>query len=122
MLFPVGEALVAARELLELLLDLDLLRQDALLDLQHLRPPVGQLRVDLPAQADGLLASLDLRLTPHCIALAARIVEQLVADPAGFRHSGRAEDGDREQGEGGADGDPDGDSDPDQHVLGSSVG
>ena len=74
------------------------------------------------AQADGLLAGLDLRLTPHRVALAARIVEQLVADPAGLRHAGRAEDRDREQGEGGADGDPDGNSDSDQHVLGSSVG
>ena len=115
-LFPVGEALVAARELLELLLDLDLLRQHALLDLQHLRAPVGELRVDLAAQADGLLAGLDLRLAPHRVALAPRVVEQLVADLARLRHSGRAEDRDREQGKGGAYGDPDGNSDPDLHV------
>ena len=121
-LLPVGDALVAARELLELLLDLGLFRQDALLDLQHLCPPVGQFRVDLAAQADSLLAGLDLRLTPHSVALAARIVEQLVADPAGFRHSCRAEDRDREQRESGAYSDPDGNSDSDQHVLGSSVG
>src|SRR6185312_2734015 len=107
--------LVAPRELLELLLDLELLCKDPLLDLQHLRATVGELGVDLAAQAYGLLAGLDLRLSPHGVALPARVVEQLGADPAGFRHSGGAEDRDCEQSEGGASGDPDGNSDPD-HV------
>ena len=121
-LFPVGETLIATSELLELPFDLDLLRQDALFDLQHLRAPVGELRVDLAAQTDRLLAGLDLRLAPHRVALAACILQELVADPAGLRHAGRAEDRDRQEREGGSYGDPDCDSDPDLHAAGSSVG
>src|SRR6185503_4428292 len=116
-LFPVGEPLIAPRQLLELLLDLELLREDALLDLQHLRTPVGELGVDLAAQADGLLAGLDLGLAPHCIAFSARVVQQLIADSAGFGDSGGSEDRDREQGKGGASGDTDGNSDPDHCRL-----
>ena len=120
--FAVGESLVAARELLELALDLELLRQNALLDLQHLRTPVRELRVDLAPQPHRLLASLDLRLASHGVALTARVVEQLVADPASLRDSRRAEDRHGQQGKGDASGDPDGDSDPDLHVPGSLVG
>ena len=100
----------------ELPLDLLFLREDALLDLQHLLAPVCELRVDLAAQPDGLLAGLDLRLAPHRIALAAASSRSWSRIRRALRDSGRAEDRDREQGEGGASGDPDGDSDPDQHV------
>ena len=72
-LFAVGKTLVAARELLELLLDLDLFRQNTLLDLQHLRAPVGELRVDFRAQPHHLLAGLDLPFAPHGVALPARV-------------------------------------------------
>ena len=120
---PVGEPLIAARELLELLLDLELLRQNALLDLQNLSASVDyfnikvdkEIGVDLASQPHGLLARFDLRLAPHGLPFASCVFEELVADPASLCHSGRAEDGDGEQGQGGASGDPDGNSDPDQH-------
>jgi hypothetical protein len=85
-LLPVCEPLIASRQLLELLLDLELLREHALLDLQHLRAPVGELRVDLASQPDCLLARVDLSLAPHRVAFAAGVLEQLIADPAGLRH------------------------------------
>jgi hypothetical protein len=115
-LLTVREPLVAARELLELLLDLELLRQYALLDLQDLSPAVGELSIDFASQLDGLLAGLDLRLTAYRFPFPSRVLEQLLPDAAGLRDSRRAEHGDGEQSKGGASGDPDGDSDPDQHV------
>ena len=117
MLLPVGEPLVAARELLELLLDLELLRKDALLDLQHLGAPVGELRVDLAAQADGLLSGVDLGLPAHGVTFALGVLEELVPDAAGLRDARRAEHRDCEQGEGDSSGDPDGNSDPDHCLL-----
>ena len=114
-LLAVGEPLITAGELAELLLDLELLRQYAFLDLQHLGAPVGELGVDLASQPDRLLAGFDLRLPAHRVALALGVFEQLLADPPRLRDSGCAEDRHGEQGERSAAGDPDGNSDPDQH-------
>src|SRR4029077_19798840 len=115
------EALITAGELLEPLLDLELLREDAFLDLQHLSTPVDELRVDLASQANGLLACLDLCLPAYGFAFAARILEQLVTDPPRPGNAGRAEDGDRELGMTVSSAVHDGNPDPDQ-LPGSSVG
>ncbi len=83
MRLAVGEALVAARELDELLLDLLLLREHPLLDLEHLLAAVGELGVDLRPELHRLLARLDLRLAADRLRLALGILEQLVANPRG---------------------------------------
>jgi hypothetical protein len=122
MRLTVGESLVSPGELDELPLYLRFLREDALLDLEHLGPAVDELRIDVGTQLHGLLACLDLRLAPHRLGLALRVVDQLLADAAGLAHPGRAEDGDCEQGKHRPDCDPDGESYPDQHVPRSSLG
>ena len=121
MRLAVGEALVAARELDELLLDLLLLREHPLLDLQHLLAAVGELGVDLRPELHRLLARLDLGFATDRLRLALGILEQLIANPAGLRDPGRPEHGHREERECHSGGDPDGDSDPDQHVRSSSL-
>jgi hypothetical protein len=112
----VGEALILAGEVDELPLDLLLLGEDALLDLQHRLAPVGELRIDLGPELDGLLARLDLRLPPQRLGLALGVLDQLPADSLRLADPGRAERLHREQCEAGSYRDPDGDSDPDQHV------
>ena len=102
-------------ELDELPLDLLLLREDALLDLQHRLAPVGELRVDLGAQLDRLLPRFDLRLAAQRLGFALGVLDQLAADPPRLADARRAEDLNREQGERDSCGDSDGDSDPDQH-------
>ena len=73
----VGEPLVLARELDELPLDLLLLREHALLDLQHRLAAVGELGVDLGAKLDGLLPRLDLRLAAQRLGFALGVLDQL---------------------------------------------
>ena len=118
----IGEALVLPGQLDELPLDLLLLREHALLDLQHRLATVGELGVDLRAQLDGLLAGLDLRLAAERLGLALGVLDQLAPDPSRLADAGRAEDLHREQRKRDPCGDSDGDSDPDQHEQGSSVG
>src|SRR5579862_218349 len=117
---PVGEPLMSPVELGELLLDLELLRQHAPLDLQDLCAPVGELRVDLTAQRDGLLPAVDLRFAANSFRLPAGVLEEPLPDPARLAHARRPEDGDRQQRKSDPCRDPDGDSDPDLH-WGSSV-
>ena len=115
MRLAVGDALVAPGDLDELLLDLLLPREDALLDLEHLLAPVAELGVDLCPELHRLLARLDLGLTPDRLGLALGVLDQLPADPARLPDTRRPEDGHGEQGDHGSYRDPDGNSDPDQH-------
>src|SRR5205823_12916894 len=70
--FPVGDALLAPGQLGQLPVDLLLLREDALLDLEGLGPPLRDFLLDVGAQLHGLLADLDLRLAAHTPGLPAR--------------------------------------------------
>ena len=118
----VGETLVAARELGQLRLDLLLLREDALLDLEDLVAPVGELRVDLRPQLDGLLAGLDLRLSPHRFGLALGVLDDLPAEAPRLADARRSEDADGEQGGRDPDGYADGNSDRDLHLAAPRAG
>src|SRR5205814_8280642 len=82
MRLPVGEPLILALEVDELSLDLLLLREHPLFDLHDGAAPVGELAVDLGPQLDGLLARLDLCLTPERLRLALRVPEHLPPDAA----------------------------------------
>src|SRR4051812_40532060 len=73
----VREALILARKLRELPLDLLLLREDPLLDLQHRLAAVRQLGVDLGAELDRSLAGLQLGLPAERLRLALGVLEQL---------------------------------------------
>ena len=111
----VGDPLVASRELDELPLDLLLLREHALLDLQHRLPAVGELGVDLGAELHRLLARLDLRLAPRGLGLALGVLDDLPAELPRLADAGRAEHLHGEEREHRSPDDSDGDSDPDQH-------
>ena len=117
----VCQALVLACQVDELPLDLLFLREDALLDLEHRFPPVGELRVDLRAQLDGLLPGLDLRLTAQRLRLALGVLHQLAPDAPRLADPGRAEDLNRKQRECDPCGDSDGDSDTDRPVPPKSL-
>ena len=83
MRLAVGEALLAARDLGQLALDLVLGRRDLLLDLA--RPAARRLlhlALDLGAQLDRLLARLDLRLAPDRLRLALGVVHERAAAAA----------------------------------------
>ena len=89
----VEHALLPARELGQLLVDVLFLRQHALLDLEDLRAPLGDLLLDLGAQPHRGLTRLDLpfaaqrvglalRLAPHHVRLALGLAdEQLARSP-----------------------------------------
>ncbi len=73
----IAEPLLAPLELREPRVDLELLLEDALLDLRDLDAAVLHLALDLAAQRDRLLARVDLRLAPDRLGLALRVREQL---------------------------------------------
>ena len=62
--FAVAQPLLAPLELEQPRIDVELLLEDALLDLRDLDAAVLDLALDLAAERDGLLARLDLRLAP----------------------------------------------------------
>ncbi len=66
----VGDALLAALQIRQLLVDLDLAPGCPLLDLRDLHAPIPHLALDLGPQPHGLLARLDLSLPPHRLGLA----------------------------------------------------
>ena len=71
----VGDALLAAGQLGQLPVDVVFLRDHALLDLHDLVAPLAQLRLELGAELDRLLARLDPRLAPRRLGVALRLVE-----------------------------------------------
>ena len=77
MRLAVGHALLAPLELDQLLLDVRLEPDNALLDLGDLDAPVLHLGLDLGAQPHGLLPRLDLGLTPLRLDLALDVREDL---------------------------------------------
>jgi hypothetical protein len=66
----VEDALLAPSELGQLLVDVLLLRQNALLDLENLRAPLGDLVLDLGPQPDRGLTRLDLPFAAQRVGLA----------------------------------------------------
>ena len=72
----VGDALFAAGQLGQLARDVLLLRDHALLDLDHRVAPLPQLRLELGPHLDGLLAGLDARLAPRRLGVALGLLEQ----------------------------------------------
>ena len=120
-LFPVGETLIATSELLEpRSISISFARTRSSIFSTCARRSVSSASISLP-NGPPARGPRRLRLAPHGVALAACILQELVADPAGLRHAGRAEDRDRQEREGGSYSDPDCDSDPDLHAAGSSV-
>jgi len=95
--FAVGQALLATGQVDQLLADLDLLGDGALLDLDDLVAPVLQLLLDLRSQPDGLFARVDLRLAPERLCLSLRVGEQLLALALGLAEPRRAEPADRDR-------------------------
>src|SRR5579885_2016210 len=73
---PVGDPLLAPRQLLQPPVDLLLLREHALLDLDGRVPLRTQLLLQLGAQLHRPLARLDLRLAPRRLRVPARLLEQ----------------------------------------------
>ena len=70
---PVAESLLLALDLDEAAVRLELLLEDALLDLRDLDAAILHLGLDLAPQLHRLLARLDLRLAPDGIRLAPRL-------------------------------------------------
>ena len=98
----ISEPLLSPLELRETGVDVELLLEDALLDLRDLDAPILDLALDLAAKRDRLLARFDLRLAPKRLGLALRVAEQLLAlAPARLRTRDRdqpsEDDGRREQ-------------------------
>ncbi len=118
-LLAVGKALVAARELDELLLDLLLLRLEPLLGPRDLAPPLLHLRLDLGAQADGFLARFDARLAPHRLGLSLGVVQELLAGAQRLVEAGCADRADRQAAERAADDEADQYASADEHALSS---
>ncbi len=115
MRLAVGEPLILAPELDQLPLDLLLLREHALLDLQHRLTAVGELGIDLGAQLHRLLARFDLRLATHGLSLALGVLDQLPADAPRLADARCTEDLHGDQRERESCDDPGGDSDDDLH-------
>ncbi len=82
-LLAVGDALFAARQLGHLARDVLLLRDHALLDLDHRVAPLPQLRLELGAHLDGLLPRLDPRLAPCRLGVALGLLEEAFPLAAG---------------------------------------
>jgi len=78
----VGDALLAPNELRELAVDVVLLRDHALLDLHDLVAALAELRFELGAKLDRLLARLDAGLAPRHLGVTLRLVENEVPLPA----------------------------------------
>jgi len=78
----VGDTLLAPRQLGELAVDVVFLRDDAFFDLHDRVAPFAQLRFELGAQLDRLLACFDRRLSSRRVCFAASLVEQLRARAA----------------------------------------
>ena len=93
----VGDSLLAPRQLGQLPVDVVLLRDDALLDLQHRVAALAQLRLELGPQLDRLLADLDRRLAPRCVRLAASLVEEQRTACAARRRAATGAEPEREQ-------------------------
>src|SRR4051812_26146273 len=87
---PVGEPLLSSGELGQLSLDLLLLREDAFLDLDDPGPVVGNLLVDLRAEAYRLLAGADLGLAAKRLRLPGRVFEHEPALLLGGAQTGLA--------------------------------
>ena len=96
MRLPIGEALLAARELGELSVDLLFLREDALLDLDDPAAVLRDFLVDLGAQLHRFLADGDLRLAPERLRFALGVVDQLLPLLLGGAESRFAERTDRD--------------------------
>ena len=76
--FAIAQPLLAPLELCEPRIDLEVLLEDALLDLRDLDAAVLNLALDLAAERDGLLAGLDLRLAPDRLGVPLCVREKLV--------------------------------------------
>jgi hypothetical protein len=113
----IGDALVSARELCELVLNLGFLCEDALLDLHDLRPALGDFGLDLGPDFHGLLARLDLRFSPERVGVALRILEELAPDLTCFADTRDAEPEHRHERAGDSNGDADDKSDREHGVL-----
>jgi hypothetical protein len=98
----VGDALLTARELRELAVDVLLLADDTLLELQHLGAPVGHLLLDLRPEADRLLARLDLGLPPQRVGLAFGLGDEELPGAARGCEAGTCEGVQGEKGKAGA--------------------
>jgi hypothetical protein len=79
MRLSVRQALLAPSELGQLALDLLLRGEHTLLDLGHVRSPLGQLPLNLCPQPDRLFAGLDLCLTADRLDLALGLRQQQIA-------------------------------------------
>ena len=118
-LLAVGEALVAARELDELVLELVLLRLEALLGSRDLAPPLLHLRLDLRAQLDRFLAGLDARLAPHRFRFSLGVSRSCWRVPQRLVEAGRADRADGQGAEHAADDEADQYASADEHALSS---
>src|SRR5579862_36252 len=111
----VGDALIAARELDELALDLLLLRNEPLLDLHHRLPAVAEVGVDLGSQLHRLLACFDLRLAADGLGFAVRVLEDLPVEAPRLADARRAEHLHGDEREHRSSDDSGGDCDADEH-------
>ena len=86
----VAYALLAPRDLDELLVDFSFALRDPLFDLGDLQLPVANLALDVGAQLDGALARLDQRLAPDRLRLALGIRHEPPALVLAAPHGGAA--------------------------------
>ena len=75
----IAESLLPALELEQTCVDVELLLEDALLDLGDLDPAILYLALDLAPERDRLLARVDLRLAPERFGLALGVGHDLLA-------------------------------------------
>jgi hypothetical protein len=75
---PVSKALFLALDVDQSRLGFGFLGKDALLDLRDLNPPILDLRLDLAAELNRLLARVDLRLAPDRLGFAPGIREESI--------------------------------------------
>jgi hypothetical protein len=75
----IRDTLLAPLELGHLLVGFLLALQQPFLELHNLRSAIADLRLDVAAEPDGILARLDLRLAPHRLGLSLGVAEQLRA-------------------------------------------
>ena len=97
----VGDSLLAPDQLGQLPVDVVLLREHALLDLEHLVAAAPQLALQLIANRDGLLARLDRSFTARRVGFVTRLLEQQCARAAcGFETRARDQAQHGKRGEG----------------------
>ena len=74
----IPEPLLSPLELRQTGVDVELLLENALLDLRDLHAPILNLVLDLASKRDRLLARFDLRLAPKRLRLSLCVAEQLL--------------------------------------------